>query len=143
MTAVERGGGLKMQQITSHSKAAISAAVAGLVAPYAVIMTDGLPAYRHLGVCQAAHHTVNHSGAVYARRDGDLAVRVNTAEAAHSMLRRAVEGVFHWISQKHLDRYLAEIDFRWSRRAEGVLGRIASLLATPGSLLSYRSLVRP
>lgn len=143
LTVVERDGALKMQRIESHSKAAIGAAVAGLVAPAAVTMTDALPAYRHLGVRQAAHHTVNHSAGVYTRHEDDLTVHVNTAEAVHSLLRRAVQGVFHWISSKHLDRYLTEIGFRWSRRAEGVLTRIAALLAAEVPPLTYRSLVRP
>jgi len=33
----------------------------------------------------------------------------STGEAAHSEIRRAVIGVFHWIGGKHLERYLGEI----------------------------------
>ena len=33
----------------------------------------------------------------------------NTAESLHNDLRRAVTGVRHRISEKHLDRYLTEV----------------------------------
>ena len=32
------------------------------------------------------------------------------------MLERAKQGVFHYLSKKHLSRYLHEIGFRWNQR---------------------------
>jgi hypothetical protein len=43
-------------------------------------------------------------------------VHVNTAESFSAMLERVREGVFHYISGAHLDRYLKEISFRWQHR---------------------------
>jgi thermostable 8-oxoguanine DNA glycosylase len=43
-------------------------------------------------------------------------IRNNTAESFNSLLERAKQGVFHYMSQKHLSRYLNEIGFRWAQR---------------------------
>ena len=40
----------------------------------------------------------------------------NTAESLGSLLERAKQGVFHYMSKKHLPRYLNEIGFRWEHR---------------------------
>jgi hypothetical protein len=32
------------------------------------------------------------------------------------MLERAKQGVFHYLSRKHLSRYLNEVGFRWNHR---------------------------
>jgi len=34
----------------------------------------------------------------------------------NSLLERTKQGIFHYISQKHLPRYLNEIGFRWNHR---------------------------
>ena len=43
-------------------------------------------------------------------------VRVNFAEFYFSLLKRAIIGAFHHVSDEHLARYLAEFDFRWNHR---------------------------
>ena len=40
----------------------------------------------------------------------------NTAEGYFSLLKRGIIGTYHHISQQHLDRYLAEFDFRYNSR---------------------------
>ncbi len=40
----------------------------------------------------------------------------NTAEPFNSLLERAKQGVSHYISEKHLHRYLPEFGFRWDHR---------------------------
>ena len=60
----------------------------------------------------AIHHWVNHSKKEYARGQ----VHNNTAESFSAILERAKQGVFHYLSRKHLSRYLHEIGFRWDHR---------------------------
>src|SRR4029077_16345621 len=40
----------------------------------------------------------------------------NTAESRFSLMKRAVYGPHHSVSQAHLPRYLAEWDFKWNTR---------------------------
>ena len=45
-----------------------------------------------------------------------LRAHVNMAESVHSMFRRAIIGVRHQISGKHMGLYLREGAFRWNHR---------------------------
>ena len=55
---------------------------------------------------------MNHSQREYAREN----VHNNTAESFSAILERARQGGFHYLSRKHLKRYLHEIGFRWDHR---------------------------
>lgn len=143
LVAAERGGPVVAQVIATHGKAAISEALDGNLADDAVAMTDGLPAYKHLGA-KRTHLSVNHSRHQYARTDDatGLRVHVNTVECWNGLFHRAVVGVFHFVSTKHLGRYCAESAFRWNRKDEDALGRIAGLIRNGGGrLLPFRHLV--
>lgn len=41
----------------------------------------------------------------------------NTVENYFSILKRGIYGVYHSVSEKHLHRYTAEFDFRYSHRS--------------------------
>lgn len=43
-------------------------------------------------------------------------VHINAAESFNAMPERAKTAVFHYMSPKHLSRYLTELSFRWSNR---------------------------
>lgn len=82
---------------------------------------------------------MKHSDKEFARTDPDgISVYVNTAESCHADLRRMALGVHHWISQKHLDRYLEDLAFRRSLRESDVLARLGAALRSPGRLF-YRN----
>jgi len=68
--------------------------------------------YQRIGKNYAAHCWVNHSAKEFARVD----VHNNTAESFNSLLEQAKQGIFHYMSPKHLQRYLDEIGFRWAHR---------------------------
>lgn len=143
LTMAERGGPVVFQRIASHSIAAIRSASHNRIAGDAVISTDALPAYRK-AVSGRAHVAVKHSAGEFVRRDASGAgvdAHTNTAEAVHAEIRRAVIGVWHWISPKHLDRYLDEISWRHNRRDVGHLRRIAAILASASQPLPVRALV--
>jgi hypothetical protein len=76
------------------------------------LMTDQLHAYRQIGKLYAGHDWVNHSEKEFARGDAHN----NTAESFNAILERAKHGVFHYLSKKHLSRYLNEVGFRWNHR---------------------------
>lgn len=61
----------------------------------------------------------------------------NTAESLHNDLRRSVMGVWHWISEKHLDRHLGEITWRRNHKKDWHLQRIAAVLASGALPLSF------
>lgn len=75
-------------------------------------MTDQLPSYKRIGSRYASHQSVNHGRKEYARGE----VHNNTAESFGSLVERAKQGVFHFWSSNHLNRYLHELAFRWNHR---------------------------
>lgn len=111
-----------------------------MVAPDATIVTDALPAYPGVAA-DHEHLTVTHSAGEYVAHDAGgpgLHAHTNTAESVHGLIRRAVIGGWHWISQKRLDRYLDELAWRHNRRGQGHLSRIADASAAGGAPLSFR-----
>jgi transposase-like protein len=76
------------------------------------LVTDKAQYYIHPPV--AAHESVDHSKFEWSRGD----VHVNTLEGFFSVVKRGLVGVYQHVDKKHLDRYLAEFDFRQNNRAK-------------------------
>lgn len=58
------------------------------------------------------HRAVNHGGGEYVRGD----IHTNTIEGYFSIFKRGMKGVYQHCAKKHLHRYLAEFDFRYTNR---------------------------
>jgi len=110
--AVERNGPVRAVPVASDKISELSPQVERFVDKDVYLITDENRAYRSIGKQFAAHDWVNHSHKEYARGD----IHNNTAESFSAILERAKQGVFHYLSKKHLSRYLHEIGFRWDHR---------------------------
>jgi hypothetical protein len=98
-------------------------------------MTDEGGQYHRVGKEFDRHETVNHGADEYVRGD----VYTNTAESRFSLMKRAVYGTHHSISEAHLPRYLAEWDFKWNTRKMKDGERAAEALkGIEGKRLTYR-----
>jgi transposase-like protein len=99
------------------------------------LMTDQGGQYLHVGKEFARHESVNHGDDEYVRGDA----YTNTAECRFSLMKRAVYGAHHAISEAHLPRYLAEWDFKWNTRKMKDGERAAhALKGAEGKRLTYR-----
>ena len=103
---------MRSAPVTSDSIANLSPVVDRFVDKRAHLKTDELHAYKIIGRKYATHQWVNHMAREYSRGD----THNNTAESFNAILERAKHGVFHYLSKKHLSRYLHEISFRWNQR---------------------------
>jgi len=110
--AVERKGPVRSALVDSEKTAELLPKVNQFVQKSACLMTDENHSYRKIGKQYADHSWVKHAMQEFARGD----VHNNTAESFNSLLERAKQGVFHYMSTKHLPRYLNEIGFRWDHR---------------------------
>ena len=110
-TAVARGGFFQFSSILSHGTNDFRPLVHAQVDPTAIIATE-LPAYIAIRPQGGGHIKVNHSAGEIVRTDKrtGLKAHVNTAESVHAMFERAIIGVWHQISGKHMHRYLGEIE---------------------------------
>jgi hypothetical protein len=107
-------------------------------------MTDEARHYMELGrEFKGGHDAVNHSKDEYARYEGEKTITTNTVEGYYSIFKRGMKGVYQHCSEKHLHRYLAEFDFRYSNRvALGVDDQDRAdkaLKGIAGKRLTYRS----
>ena len=81
-------------------------------------MTDEGNQYTPVGKEFANHGKVDHSReewAYFDRKTGQT-ITVNAAEGYFSIFKRGMIGVYQHCSERHLHRYLAEFDFRYSYR---------------------------
>lgn len=75
---------------------------------------------------------VNHGKEEYVRK-GDPVVHTNTVENFYSVFKRGMRGTYQHCAKRHLHRYAAEFDFRYSNRAAlGVDDQSRALIALQG-----------
>ena len=73
------------------------------------VVTDGHAAYRNLSDFGYQHEVVVHSKGQYVNENG---ATTNGIESLWALFRGSCRGVFHYISLKHLQRYLNEVCYR-------------------------------
>jgi transposase-like protein len=102
------------------------------VAREAKVMTDEHYGYRHVGRWFAAHGTTQHGIGQYVDYK-DRTIHSNTVEGYFSIFKRGMKGVYQHCGEKHLHRYLAEFEFRYSNRvANGFSDGMRSVEALKG-----------
>jgi hypothetical protein len=144
LTLVERGGSARSFHVEDATKEHIIPIVRANVARESHLMTDEASRYQRLGQEFAAHGVVDHHRSEYGYTDRETGAKVNTntIEGYYSIFKRGMKGVYQHCGEKHLHRYLAEFDFRYSNRsALGVEDRErADILAKGivGKRLTYR-----
>ncbi len=139
LTAVERGGSVRSQKIPTITSKNIRQVLRARVHQSATLNTDTFPSYRLAGKEFASHQTVDHGAGEYVRGNA----HINTAEGYFSQLKRSLSGTYHHVSEKHLDRYLAEFDYRYStRKAKDGERTQSAMQKTHGKRLAYRDLIQ-
>ncbi len=81
----------------------------------AKLMTDEAAHYKRLGGMFAGRARVNHGAGEYVNLQ-DRTIHTNTIEGVFSIFKRGMKGTYQHCGKKHLHRYLAEFDFRYSNR---------------------------
>lgn len=108
--------------------------VEGVTSPDAKVYTDDAAAY--VGI-DRAHESVNHSVGEYVRE----IAHTNGMESFWSMLKRGYQGVYHHISAKHLDRYVAEFAGRHNVREADTMKQMEAVVTLMvGKRIMYRDL---
>jgi transposase-like protein len=134
--AVSRGGRVVAKVIDRTDTATLDGFVHEHVEPGAIVSTDEHSGCRFLSRTYT-HGVVRHSAGEY--RFGQF--HTNSIEGVWSMLKRQIIGTHHWVSPKHLGRYVTEMTYRMNRRdlARGL--RMNDLLAGAEGPLPYKMLI--
>ncbi len=102
--------------------------------PATLVYTDEAAAYNRLN---RPHETVAHSVGEFVR---DMA-HTNGMESFWSILQRGYVGIYHWMSDKHLPRYVTEFEGRHNNRPKDTLSQMADLMrGCIGKRLRYADL---
>jgi hypothetical protein len=107
-----------------------------VIQPGAKVSTDEHSGYRHLGRT-FEHGVVSHSAGEYSR-DG---VHTNSIEGYWALLKRQIVGIHHYVTPKHLNRYVNESTWRFNLRGAGEGERVNALLAETNGRLRYKELI--
>ena len=142
MTLIDRDTGRARSMVVDHLTAASVAEILNAnIAKEARLLTDEAKFYITPGKAFADHQSVAHAREEYVSK-GDVTVHTNTVEGFYSIFKRGMKGVYQHCSAKHLHRYAAEFDFRYSNRiavgVDDVARTDAALLGVVGKRLTYR-----
>ncbi|BCS55027.1 hypothetical protein GSbR_18080 [Geobacter sp. SVR] len=110
--AANRDGQVRASVVANDSYAELAPRVNRFIDTTAGLMSDQLPVYQKVAEDYASHASVNHGAKEFVNGD----VHNNTAESFNAILERVKQGVFHFLSKLHLQRYISEVVFRWNHR---------------------------
>lgn len=135
--AIERGGEIVAAVVERTDTRTLDSFVHDVVSPSATLVaTDEHSGYRFLSRTYE-HQVVRHGAKQY--RIGDC--HTNGIESVWALFKRQIVGTHHWMSPKHLSRYVAEMTWRFNRRELGEGERVNALIAASAGRLTYKELI--
>jgi transposase-like protein len=111
---VERGGKVRATVIPDSRAQTVQGKVREYVLPESLIFTDDWGGYVTLGRHGYTHRRINHSARVYVEGN----VHTQTIDGFFGMLKDAIRGVHHGVSEKWLPGYINEYVWRWNNRED-------------------------
>jgi len=134
---LERDGELRAGHVPDTKGHTLKSIVHGNVKAGSTVMTDEDRSFKGLNR-EFYHHAVNHSAGEYVRH---YTIHTNGIESVWALLKRQISGIHHWVSPKHLDRYVQEMTWRFNRRDMQVGSRMNDLFASVEGRLTYKELI--
>jgi transposase-like protein len=110
----ERNGDVLTRVIADRRANSVLPQIITWVKPGSRVATDEAKAFGNLRKEGYAHGTVNHRKKEFVL----WPVHTNTIEAFWANLKRGIKGTHVWVSEKHLQKYLCEFEFRHNLRRE-------------------------
>jgi transposase-like protein len=134
---VERGGKLVAKTVKTTSSIYLTPSMIKHIKQGSTLYTDEWVGYK--GVDGLYEHLfVNHSAGEYVKNDA----YTNTVEGFWSLLKRGIDGIYHFVSKKHLQKYIDEYVFRYNTRTSSEVERFEYLLKNlSNKYLPYKLLI--
>lgn len=136
MGMVQRNGKLIAMQVPDAEKKTLLPIIHAAIAKGTTICSDEFPAYTSLRRVYD-HQTVKHSAEEYVRG----AIHTNSIEGFWSLLKRGIIGIYHFTSEKHLQKYVNEFTYRYNTRGSNDCGRFSDMLGNTSGRLTYQTLI--
>ena len=148
---VSRDGKIKAQKINdTTSKTLKNAIFYDNIEEKSVVITDELNSYK--GLNSYNHLSVNHSKSEYSKaficetlREGKKSFKIHTnnIEGFWSQMKRGIFGIYHWASNKHIQKYVNEFSFRYNNKDFSDIDIFANwFMSCEGKKLEYGFLIK-
>lgn len=132
----DENGIVKAVHATDTTKPTVHGFIEKHVQRGSTVVTDTFGSYN--GLTGYRHITVNHSAGEYVR---DMA-HTNGIESFWALLKRGYYGIYHYMSFKHLDRYVNEFSFRHNTSKISTMDFIEMTVKNMNNKrLTYRGLI--
>lgn len=132
---LDRDGDLIAKHVPDTEKKTLLPILHAAIAKGSTVCTDEFPAYTSLRRVYD-HQTVKHSAEQYVRG----AIHTNSIEGFWSLLKRGIVGIYHFTSEKHLQKYVDEFAYRYNSRTAHDSERFAEMVSTVQGRLTYKTL---
>lgn len=131
---VEREGELRAEHVRDNNAPTLRDSIRKTVKPGSRIMSDGDAAFR---MPEYKNEWVEHSRGEYARGEA----HTQTIDSVWALLKRQIIGIHHWVSAKHLQKYVNEMAWRFNRRDMDPSPRMNDLFTSIAGHLTYKALI--
>lgn len=136
MGILQRGGKVFCKVVENTSYKQLTPPILCKVKHSATIYSDEWQGYRLIPKVYK-HHIVDHGHGIYVSGGAYK----NTIEAFWgNYCKRAINGIYNWVSRKHMQRYFDEFCFRYNTRNVSINERFAEAILHCKSRLTYNKL---
>ena len=135
----DKNGEVRAKHVADAKGATLNGFICENAAVGSTVVTDQLRVYRALPGLGYRHVTVNHQVGQYINGQA----HTNGIESFWALLKRGHYGIYHFMSAKHLHRYVKEFSFRHNTSQVGTMQFINMTIDRMVSKhLSYEELIR-
>lgn len=133
---LERKGDVIARVIKNTSKEELTPKILEFVNRNAILYTDEWHGYNEVDK-MFYHYSIDHSKGQY----GNGRICTNSIEGFWTLLKRGYMGIYHYMSRKHLQRYVNEFVFRYNTRKVSEHNRFNLFLCNTEYRTTYKKLI--
>ena len=135
---IQRSGKLVAMAVKDTKAETLMPIIKQFVAENTVVYTDELKSYNRLSKENYSHGVVHHNENEFVVDD----IYTNTIEGFWSHFKKMVFGTYHFVSKKHLQRYIDEEVYRWNTRLMSESARFKDVFSKSLTRCDYKAVVQ-
>jgi transposase-like protein len=133
---LQRNGMITSKPVNDVTKRTLQTIINKSVCEGSRLITDEWNAYKGLNK-KFDHRFIFHSLGEHSIGD----VHINTLEGFWSLLKRGIIGIYHQVSEKHLEKYCDEFNFRYNTKDINEQDRFDKSITQCNGRLKYNELI--
>jgi transposase-like protein len=134
---LQRNGMIVVKKVEDVSFKSLTPIITNTVSKDSRIFTDEGSGYSQLKKLYKSHKTVTHSNGEYVNG----IIHCNGVENFWSIFKRGINGIYHQVSEKHMDKYCNEYAFRFNYRKDENRVKFGRALSRCNGRLTYATLI--